>query len=223
MTDPQVLTAVVDTAMEMHRTGLVIGTAGNVSGRLVDGSVAMTPSSVPYADISAEGLAIVDLTGKIVKGSAAPSSEKSMHLRCYETFPEVGGVVHCHPAYASMFAIAGRTIPACIEEVIVYIGGDVPIANYQTTGSEELADEVVLHLQDRGAVLMANHGLLCVGKSPEDALHTAAVIEHTAKIIFGAEQLGGIVPLPDSVIENFTNIYALIRGSWQPPHFAATS
>ena len=87
----------------------------------------------------------------------------------------------------------------------------------------ELADEVVLHLSDRGAVLMANHGLLCVGKSPEDALHTAAVVEHTAKIVAGAEQLGGVVPLPEEIVTNFTNIYGLIRGGWTPPHLAEVS
>jgi L-fuculose-phosphate aldolase len=217
MSDPNVCQAVVDTAMEMYETGLVVGTAGNVSGRRADGSIAMTPSSVPYPDITVDGLAIVDLAGEIVEGSASPSSEKAMHLRCYERFPEVGGVVHCHPAHASMFAIARRPIPACIEEVIVYIGGDIPVAEYATTGSEELADEVVRHLGARGAVLMANHGLLCVGKSPEDALHTAAVVEHTARIVAGAEQLGGVVPLPDEIVANFTNIYGIIRGMWTPP------
>lgn len=219
----QIKQAVVDTANEMYAAGLVVGTAGNVSARLADGSVAMTPSSVPYPDITVDGLAIVDLAGEIVEGSARPSSEKAMHLNCYATFPEVGGVVHCHPAHASMFAIARKAIPACIEEVIVYVGGDVPVAAYQTTGSAELAEEVVLHLGDRGAVLMANHGLLCVGKSAEDALHTAAVVEHTAKIVAGAEQLGGVVPLPAEIVTNFTNIYAMIRGGWKPPHRAGTS
>ena len=215
--------AVVETAMEMLTTGLVVGTAGNVSGRRADGFVAMTPSSVPYPDITVPGLATVDLDGEIVEGSARPSSEKAMHINCYRTFPEVGGVVHCHPAHASMFAIARRSIPACIEEVIVYVGGDVPVAEYRTTGSDELAEEVVGHLGDRGAVLMANHGLLCVGKSPEDALHTAAVVEHTAKIVAGAEALGGVVPLPDEIIENFVDLYGLIRGGWTPPHIAEAS
>jgi len=219
----EVREAVVATAMEMFTSGLVVGTAGNVSGRQADGSVAMTPSSVPYPAITVAGLAIVDLDGQIVEGSASPSSEKEMHLNCYKTFPEVGGVVHCHPAHASMFAIARKSIPACIEEVIIYVGGDVPVAEYRTTGSSELATEVVLHLGDRGAVLMANHGLLCVGKSPEDALHTASVVEHTAKIVAGAEQLGGVAPLPEEIVTNFTNIYGLIRGGWTPPHLAEAS
>lgn len=217
MTDTSdVRRAVVHTAMEMFGTGLVVGTAGNVSGRQGDGTVCLTPSSTPYPEITADGLAVVDLDGGHVEGSGKPSTEKAMHLACYRAFPEVGGVVHCHPAHGSMFAIARRPIPACIEEVIVYVGGDIPVAEYRTTGTPELADEVVRHLGDRGAVLMANHGLLCVGKSPEDALHTAAVVEHTAKIVLGAEQLGGVVPLPDDIIENFSNIYGIVRGMWAP-------
>ncbi len=208
---------VVDVAQEMERAGLVVGTAGNVSGRLPDGTICLTPSSTPYGDITAEGLALVDVDGSRVEGSGGkPSTEKAMHLSCYRAFPEVGGVVHCHPVHGSMFAIAQQPIPAVIEEVIVYVGGEVPVADYATTGTPELAEEVVRHLADRGAVLMANHGLLCVGKSPHDALHTALVVEHTAKIIYGARVLGGEVPLPADIRESFGNIYSLIRDSWTP-------
>jgi L-fuculose-phosphate aldolase len=214
MSDRDVRTDVVQCAQEMDRSGLVVGTAGNVSGRQSDGTICLTPSSTPYPDITAEGLAVVDLAGAHVEGSGKPSTEKAMHLACYNAFPEVGGVVHCHPVHGSMFAVARKPIPACIEEVIVYVGGDIPVADYATTGTQELADEVVRHLGDRGAVLMANHGLLCVGKSPADALHTALVVEHTAKIVWGAEQLGGVVPLPDEINESFANIYGLIRGMW---------
>ena len=215
-TDSDVRDDVVDSALKMWHAGLVVGTAGNVSGRQADGTVCLTPSSTPYDEITAAGLAVLDLDGNHVEGSGQPSTEKAMHLSCYNAFPEVGGVVHCHPAHGSMFAVARKPIAACIEEVIVYVGGDVPVAGYATTGTHGLANEVVRHLGDRGAVLMANHGLLCVGKSPSDALHTALVVEHTAKIVWGAEQLGGVVPLPDEIIESFTNIYGIIRGMWLP-------
>ena len=205
---------VVAVGREMERAGLVVGTAGNVSARLPDGTVGLSPSSVPYGDITADGLAVLDLDGGHVDGSGKPSTERAMHLACYGSFPEVGGVVHCHPPHASMFAVAHQPIPAAIEEVIIYIGGDVPVADYATTGTQELADEVVRHLGDRGAVLMANHGLLCVGKSADDALHTALVVEHTARIIVGARLLGGDVPLPDHIRTSFGEIYGLIRSGW---------
>jgi L-fuculose-phosphate aldolase len=201
---------VVASALRMEAAGLVVGTAGNVSGRQADGTICLTPSSTPYSDITAENLAIVDLDGNVV-GGERPSTEKAMHLACYRAFPEVGGVVHCHPLHASMFAVARRPIPAVIEEVVVYVGGDIPIAEYATTGTEELAAEVTRHLHDRAAVLMANHGLLCVGTSPSDALHVALVVEHTARIVWGATALGGAAPLPAKVATDFGNVYGYLR------------
>ena len=206
---------VAEVGLEMERAGLVVGTAGNVSGRRTDGAVCLTPSSTPYREVTADSLAVLGLDGEHLGGSGKPSTEKAMHLACYRSFDEVSGVVHCHPPYASMFAVAHEPIPASIEEVLVYVGGDVPVADYATTGTDELATEVVRHLGDRGAVLMANHGLLCVGKSPSDALHTALVVEHTAKIMFGARILGGVKPLPGKIARDFAGIYGYIRSTWQ--------
>ncbi len=205
---------VAEVSQQMEQAGLVVGTAGNVSGRRRDGSICLTPSSTPYADVTAGNLAVLSLDGQHLDGSGKPSTEKAMHLTCYNAFDEVGGVVHCHPPHASMFAVAHQPIPASIEEVLIYVGGDVPAADYATTGTDELAAEVVRHLADRGAVLMANHGLLCVGRSPSDALHTALVVEHTAKIMFGARILGGVVPLPDKIAHDFAGIYGYIRSTW---------
>jgi L-ribulose-5-phosphate 4-epimerase len=212
-TSTDISAQVVAAAHQMYADGLVVGTAGNVSGRQSDGNICLTPSSTPYDYVSLDNLAVVDVDGNPVEGGN-PSSEKAMHLNCYKKFPEVGGVVHCHPVHGSMFAVAGKPIPAVIEEVIVYIGGDVPVSAYATTGSDELAEEVVRHLGDRSAVLMANHGMICVGKSPADALHTAQVIEHTAKIVYGATVLGNVTPLPKQVVETFSGYYGMIRQSW---------
>jgi L-fuculose-phosphate aldolase len=216
MSVPDVHHDVVRVALEMEAAGLVVGTAGNVSGRRADGTICLTPSSVPYRDITPEGLAVLDLDGRHLDGSGRPSTEKAMHLACYRTFPEVGGVVHCHPVHASMFAVANRPVPPAVEEALVYVGGSIPVARYAMTGSDELAAEVVRHLGDRSAVLMANHGMLCIGKDPSDALHTALVAEHTAHIVFGAQVLGGAVPLSDDQIASFEGIYRYLRGRWCP-------
>ena len=115
-----------------------------------------------------------------------------------------------------MFAVAHRDIPAGIDEFIVYIGGDVPCAEYQPSGSDDLATEVASHLGDRSAALMANHGMVCVGKSVDDALHSALVVEHNAQIMWGAEALGGVVPLPEKAQNNFAGVYDFIRHQmWQ--------
>jgi L-fuculose-phosphate aldolase len=99
-----------------------------------------------------------------------------------------------------------------IEEVDVFVGGDVPVADYRLTGSRELADEVSKWVGDRAAVLMANHGLLTVGKTPKDALKIANLVEITAEIVWGARALGPLVPLPESTKEKMAPIYKLMRG-----------
>jgi L-fuculose-phosphate aldolase len=118
--------------------------------------------------------------------------------------------MHCHAMFATMFAIVRQPIPCVIEEFDVYVGGDVPVAEYKMTGSDALAEEVSNWVEDKGAVLMANHGLLCVGKDPVDALKVAKLVERTAKIIWGARLLGEPVPLPNATLEQFAPLYKLM-------------
>jgi L-fuculose-phosphate aldolase len=110
-----------------------------------------------------------------------------------------------------MFALVHEPIPAVIEEDVVYIGGDIPICDYKTTGTDELGAEVASKLADRSAALMANHGLVCVGKSAEDALHASLVVERTAEIVWGARALGRPMPIPEKVNHDFANVYGFIR------------
>jgi L-fuculose-phosphate aldolase len=207
----EVRESVLECAHRFHTLGLVAGTAGNVSGRLPDGNVVMTPSSLPYETMTQDDLVTVDLDGNVVDGHTSPSTEKALHLECYRTYDEVGGVIHSHPLYASMFAIAREPIPAVIEEVTVYIGGDVPVCEYRMTGTDELGVEVASKLGDRSVALMANHGVVAVGQSTEEALHATIVVERTAQIVWGARQLGQQHDLPQKVHTDFENVYKLIR------------
>jgi L-fuculose-phosphate aldolase len=210
-----ILEEIVECAHTFYAKGLVEGTAGNISGRLPDDTVALTPSSTPYDDVTVANLAIVDLEGNQVGGDGAPSTEKSLHLECYRSYPEVKGVMHSHPRYASMFAVAREPIPAVIEEVVVYIGGEIPVCEYRTTGTDELGVEVARNLAERSVALMANHGMVAVGKSPDDALHASLVAERTAQIVWGARLLGEQHSVPEKVNSDFANVYKLIREtSW---------
>ena len=210
-TAAEVRAEVLDAAKTMYARGLVEGTAGNVSGRIDEGTVAMTPSSLGYDVMTLDDIVTVDLEGTVVDGERSATSEKGLHLSCFTSYPEVQGVVHCHAKFASMFAVAHRPIPAGIDEFIVYIGGDVPICEYQPSGSDHLGPEVASKLKDRSAALMANHGMVCIGKSVDDALHSALVVEHNAQIMWGAESLGGVVPIPEKAQTNFTGVYDFIR------------
>jgi L-fuculose-phosphate aldolase len=204
--------AVLATAKKMLADGLVEGTSGNISGRLPEGLVCLTPSSVSYETMTLDDLVVVDLDGQVVEGERGPTTEKDLHLATLRRYPELGAVIHTHAVYATMFALAHEPIPAVIEEVVVYVGGDVPCCGYRGTGSVELGDEVAAHLADRGAALLANHGLVTCGPSPETALHNAALVERTAQIVWGARAMGAAIhPLPEKVNSDMAGVYRYVR------------
>lgn len=205
--------AVLAAAKDMLRKGLVEGTAGNISARREDGSVVITPSSVDYEDMALDDLVVIDLDGHVLEGKdgRSPSSEKLLHLACYKGFDDVGAVIHSHPVHATMFAVTHRSIPACIDEFSIYVGGDVRCATYAPSGSEEMGVAAVEALQGRGAALIANHGMVAVAPTPAKALHITGLVERSAHITWGALQLGELVPLPTDVDEKFASIYRFLR------------
>jgi L-fuculose-phosphate aldolase len=211
-TNEEVKGELLEVAKEMLSCGLVHGTAGNLAARLSDGNVVLTPSSLDYRTMGLSDLVVCDLDGNVVEGERNPTSEKALHLSALGRHADVDATMHCHAKYCTMFALTRKPIPAVIEEVLVYLGGDVPVADYCTTGSVELAEEVSRHLADRAAVLMANHGLFVVGRSPKHSLELAQLTELTAEIVWGASLLGDIVPLPDEIVTRFSSYYEMLRG-----------
>jgi L-fuculose-phosphate aldolase len=110
-----------------------------------------------------------------------------------------------------MFALVREPIPAIIEEVVVYLGGDIPICDYKGTGTDELGEEVASRLADRSAAILANHGIVTLGNCPDKALHNAELVERTAMIVWGSRALGTPIPLPDKVNRNMSGVYKMFR------------
>lgn len=205
--------AVLETAKEMLRKGLVEGTSGNISARLPDGNLVCTPSSVDYEAMVLEDLVVVGPDGEVVSRAEgrSPTSELLLHLACYRAFDDIGSVIHAHPVWATMFACSHEPLPACIDEFTMYIGGEVSCAEYAMSGSAEVGTNAVAALEGRGAALLANHGMVAVGPSPAKALHIVAIVERTAQIAWGARALGGVVPLPAKANSDFAGVYQLMR------------
>jgi L-fuculose-phosphate aldolase len=214
MSTPDTPDDVLATAKKMLADGLVEGTAGNISARLEDGTVCLTPSSVAYDTMTIDDLVIVDLDGAVLQGERGPTSEKDLHLSVLRAYPEIGAVIHTHAVHATMFALAHEPIPAVIEEVVVYLGGDIPCCDYKGTGTKDLGDEVASKLGDRGAALVANHGLVTCAGSLAKALHNAALAERTAQIVWGTRAMGGTIhPLPEKVNTDMAGVYRFMRSS----------
>ena len=202
---------IVEAAQELLAKRLVEGTSGNISARMEDGHIACTPSSLDYRMMTAEDICIVNPDGDMVKGERGPTSEKYLHLAVMNAYEDIAVCIHSHAVHATMFAVAQQDIPSCIDEFTVYLGGDIRCTEYAPSGSPELAEQVVKALEDRGAALIANHGMVAVGTTMEKAMHNTALVERSAQIIWGAKKLGTIYPLPEKVNQNFANVYPYMR------------
>jgi len=189
--------AVLEAAREMDRAGLTEGTAGNVSARTPADEVVLTPTALSYGEMEIEDLVVTDLEGRILAGRREPTTEIALHLACLRRHRDIAAVVHSHALHASMFAVARQPIPCLIEELELYVGGDVQVAPYHRTGSEALGRVAADRLGDCAAVLLANHGLVTVGSSPAEALALTMLVERTARIVAGARRLSDPVPIPD--------------------------
>jgi L-fuculose-phosphate aldolase len=202
---------VLAAAKELLEKGLVEGTAGNISARQEDGTIVITPSSLDYREMTLDDLVVISPDGEVVSGDRPPSSEKLLHLSCLAAYDDIACVIHSHAIHASMFAVAQQPVPACIDEFSVYIGGDVRCTEYAMSGTDELGEQAVKALEGRGAALIANHGMVAVAPTTAKAMHITALVERSAKIIWGARQLGEIHHLPEKVDKSFASVYEYLR------------
>jgi L-fuculose-phosphate aldolase len=186
---------IVRVCRRLYERGLIAGGEGNVSARLDDGTILVTPSGAQKVDVHEDDLVVVDRTGKRVAGSGRPSSELGVHLRIYQLRRDVGAVVHAHPPVATAFAVAGEDLMApVLPEILVQIGG-VPLVPYATPGSPALADAIEPFLQLHDAFLMANHGATSYGSSLSIAHQRMESLEHAARIVLHARALGHVSTL----------------------------
>lgn len=183
----------------MWETGLVVGSAGNVSRRLDETNIAITPSAEFYETMTDEQIVIVDVaSGEALDGT--PSYELPMHLAVYRSRPDVGAIVHTHAPYVTTLSVLRRPLPPIIDEMVLYLGGPVEVTDYAFTGTEAVGTNVVRTLGDRTAVLLANHGNVCVGRDLAQAFHVALVMEACARVYVQALTLGTPVELPNEAV-----------------------
>jgi L-ribulose-5-phosphate 4-epimerase len=188
--------------LELPRQGLVAWTSGNVSARdPATGFVVIKPSGVRYDDLGPDRLVVVDLLGAPVDGDLAPSSDTLAHLVIYREMPEVHGVVHTHSTFATAFAAVGRPIPAVLTAIADEFGGPIPCAPYAQVGGEEIGRAVVDGIGPSSAVLLRNHGLFAIGRTPEAAVKAAVMAEDAARTVFFALQLGAPLDIPADEIQ----------------------
>ena len=204
---------VAEVAGRMAELDLVSGTSGNVSARLSDGLMAITPMGKSYEGMTADDIVVLDGDLNPVEGDLMPSSESLLHVAIYAARPDVGGIVHTHAVYSSAVAAAGLAIPPIVDEMVVNLGGAVRVSEYAPPASETVAERVCDALGNRDAALIRNHGAVAVGRDPEAALKASILTERVAQIFVLSSILGSPTTLPDEVVASEAAIFEMRRAA----------
>lgn len=197
--------AVIETGRIAYQSGLMISNDGNISARMADGNILITPSGVCKGRIQAPDLLVMDASGGIVKPAAdptlKPTSEQPMHLEVYRQRPDVRAVIHTHLIYANALVIAkGKIRMDVMPEAAAFLGS-VPVTDFAMPSSTQNADAIHSLITAHDVILIRNHGSLAVGKNLDEALILTERLEHIAKTLTYAELLGGAQPLPPEMLE----------------------
>jgi len=182
---------VLETTLMSYDEGLFAGTSGNLS--MCDPMrelVAITPSNIRYESMSEEDIMIIKMDGAVIEGPHRPSSEWRMHTEILRQRKDVGAVVHTHSPYATSFAVIGSPVPLILIEMLGFLGGDIPLADFELPGSMELGLSALNVLKNRNSCLLSNHGVLAIGPTIEQAHIRAVYVEDAAKIYSLALQAG---------------------------------
>lgn len=202
---------VAETGRKMLSEGLTKATGGNVSARVGNDYVAVSPSGIPYDEINGPDVPVVDLDATRLDGELEPSAETPMHTAVYRERADVGGIIHTHSPYATTFASLGEPIEAS-HYLIAYAGDKVPVAPYETYGTDALGTVAAETLgEGYNACLLENHGVLTVGETVEGAFETALMVEYCARIHYQARAIGEPKILPDEEVDRLVERFASYR------------
>jgi L-fuculose-phosphate aldolase len=176
----------------LYNKGFAAANDGNITIRLNEREVLCTPTMVSKGFMKPEDICKVDYEGKQLAGSRKRTSEVLLHLAVYKTRPDVNAVVHCHPPHATAFAVAQEPIPKCIlPEVEVFLG-EVPMARYETPGTQRFAETIIPYVRDCNTIILANHGTATFGPNLENAYFNTEIIDAYCRILILARQLGRV-------------------------------
>lgn len=179
--------AIIDACLKMCADKLTLGTSGNISIRVGD-QVLISPSAVPYPELTPEMIVLVDLEGNVIEGKYNPSSETPLHTLLYRE-TDAQAIVHTHPVYGVVVGSLCKETPL-IHYMVAPMGGAVRVAPYAHFGTQELADNVLAAAKDRSAVLMENHGAIAWGKDLASAYTKCAYLEWCCEVWCKAASIG---------------------------------
>ena len=184
--------AIVEVGRRMWSKGWVAANDGNISIRVEETRVLITPTGASKGFLNVEDLVSIDLAGRVLGGRGRPSSESLLHLSVYRDRPDVRGICHAHPVFATAYAVAGQALTQKVLPEVVVALGEIPLVSYGTPGGAEFYQPLKEFIPRANAFLLQNHGVLTIGKDVFEAYFRMETVEQFAKILFVATQLGRV-------------------------------
>jgi L-fuculose-phosphate aldolase len=207
--------AIVEAGRLCYQQGLMPANNGNISVRMGEDRLVITPSMLCKGRLELDDLLVIDLEGQVLKADARKkrriSSETPMHLEAYRQRPDIRAVLHAHPAHATALTVAGIPFPEDVLPELLEGLGPVPTTSFATPSSDENAAAIREHIVGHDAVLIRNHGAITVGRDLEEALIHLERVEHVAKVIVMAQGLGKIERLPPEMIEKLHQLRKMMK------------
>ncbi|MFD1449048.1 L-fuculose-phosphate aldolase [Oceanobacillus profundus] len=193
---------IIEYGKKLLDTSLTVGTGGNIS--IFDkksGYMAITPSGIDYYKLKEKDIIIMDLDGNVIEGTLKPSSEFQMHSIVYQNRNDAQAMIHTHALYATTVSCLNEDLPA-VDYLVAHAGGpNVRCATYATYGTKELAENSLEAMEDRKAVLLANHGINVIGANLDEAFAITEQLEFCARLYWQARAIGSPIILPNDEME----------------------
>lgn len=196
----------------LYDRGYVASNDGNISLRLGEDRLLVTPSGVSKGRMTPDMLLVTDLNGQVIEGDRHPSSETKMHLAVYRRRPDAGAAVHAHPPVSTAFAVCRQGLEEpYLAELVAGLGAVPCTPSFAMLSTDEVPESIEPYLPDHSAVLLANHGALTWGADLWEAFDRLETVEHTAKIVLNARALGGAVPLTEQEVSRLQSLRGMYR------------
>ncbi|MDO8685760.1 MAG: class II aldolase/adducin family protein [Clostridiales bacterium] len=207
---------IVEIGKRLYNKGFVASNDGNISIRLSEREILITPTGVSKGYMSGSDMLKVDLEGNVISGFLKPTSEMKMHLAVYRKRSDVNAIVHAHPPKATAFAVAGIKFDKITLPEVVFSLGYISLTEYGTPTTHEVPRSIEKHIDNSDALLLANHGALTVGKDIYDAYYKMETLEHFSAISLYARLLGGERSLNEKQTEELYRVRREVYGKSNP-------
>ena len=200
--------AIIECGRICYEKGLITSNDGNLSIRLDNRRILITPAGISKSRMQPNDLLLIDYDGELLSkfSGGKPSTETPMHLEVYKQRPEVRAVLHAHPIFATVLTVSDHAFPVDMLPEVLLTLGEVPITRYATPSSHDDADAIRELIQNHDALLLRQHGSLTIGKDLEAALTHLERIEHVAEVYWRAQMLGIVKRIPEGDIENLIKL-----------------